>query len=345
MKIFSIANREVGEGKPPLVIAELGINHNGDLDLARTMVDSAARAGAEIIKHQTHIPESEMAEDAKSIQPDNADQSIYDVIDSCHLDEDDEATLKDYVESRGMIFISTPFSLDAVDRLERFDVPAWKIGSGECNNLPMIRRILRTKKPIILSTGMNDIASIGRSVAEIEAAGVPYALLHCTNIYPTPYNQVRLAAIEQLREAFPKAVVGLSDHTGDIYTSVAALAYGASLFELHYTDHKQRTGPDIPASIDEQQLHELLRVAPLVQQSIPGEKGIVDGEQSVADFAFASVVAAQDIAEGATITADMLTVRRPGTGIPASDIDDVPGRIAAVAIAKGHVIKSEMLLA
>ncbi len=343
--MFSIAGREVGPGRPPLIIAELGINHNGDPALARAMVDAAARAGAEIIKHQTHIPECEMAEDAKSIQPDNADRSIYDVIASCHLDETQEAELKTYVESRGLIFISTPFSLEAVDRLERFDVPAWKIGSGECNNLPMIRRILETGKPIIMSTGMNDLTAIGRSAALIEASRTPYALLHCTNVYPTPYDQVRLACIGELQQAFPRALVGLSDHTGEIYTSIAAIALGADIIELHFTDHKQRQGPDISASVDEQQLRELIRIAPLIQSSVPGHKGMVAAEESVAHFAFASVVARHAIAAGTCITADMLTVRRPGTGIPAACIDAVPGRYAAVDIAAAHVIQEVMLRA
>lgn len=342
--MFKIGTRLVGSFEKPLVIAELGINHNGDLSLAKEIVDAAARAGAEVVKHQTHIPEEEMAEDAKDIVPDNADCSIFEVISSRSLNESDELELKRYIESKGMIFLSTPFSLAAVDRLEKFGVKAYKIGSGECNNLPLIKKIIQTGKPIVLSTGMNDLRSILASVSLIEKAQVPYAILHCTNVYPSPYETVRLSCLSELQEKFPSAPVGLSDHTGEIYTSVAAIAFGASILELHFIDKKDgRYGPDISASIDEAQLKELIRIAPLIKSSVVGRKGIVEQEKSVANFAFASVVALTNISKGTKLERFMLTVKRPGTGIPASEIDNVIGKIAAQEIKAGYVVKSEMI--
>ncbi|MCZ8134241.1 MAG: N-acetylneuraminate synthase family protein, partial [Algoriphagus sp.] len=175
---FSIAGRMVGYEYPPLVIAEIGINHEGSLEVAKAMVDAAHRAGAEMVKHQTHIVEDEMSGAAKKTIPGNAKVSIYEIMERCALNEADELALKEYVESKGMIFISTPFSRAAADRLIKWDVPAFKIGSGECNNYPLLEHIADFGKPIIMSTGMNTIESIRKAVAIFENRGVPYALLH-----------------------------------------------------------------------------------------------------------------------------------------------------------------------
>ena len=205
---IEICGRKIGYNYPPLVIVEIGINHEGSLKTAFEMVDAAYKAGAEIIKHQTHIVEDEMSKEAKKVVPGNTDVSIYDVMERCSLNEEDELKLKEYVESKGMIFISTPFSRAAVDRLERMDVKAYKIGSGECNNYPLIEYISSLGKPIILSTGMNDIESIRKSVNIMEKYNVKYCLLHCTNLYPTPANLVRLGGMLELEKEFPNAVIG-----------------------------------------------------------------------------------------------------------------------------------------
>ena len=162
---IKIAGRKVGLDYPPLVIAEIGINHEGSLKVAKEMVDAAKRAGVEVIKHQTHIVEDEMSGAAKKVIPGNANVSIYDIMERCSLNEEDEAELKNYVESQGMIFISTPFSRAASERLERMSVSAYKIGSGECNNYPLLEHIAQFGKPVILSTGMNTIESVSKAVA------------------------------------------------------------------------------------------------------------------------------------------------------------------------------------
>ena len=159
-----IKDRKIGSEENPLIIAEIGINHGGNLDIAKQMVDSAKRAGVEVIKHQTHIVEDEMSPKAKKVIPGNSNKSIYEIMDECSLNYDEEYELMRYVEKKGIIFISTPFSRAAVDRLVEFDVPAFKIGSGECNNFPLIEYMCQFKKPIILSTGMNDISSISKAV-------------------------------------------------------------------------------------------------------------------------------------------------------------------------------------
>jgi N-acetylneuraminate synthase len=179
---FTIGNRLVGINHAPLVIAEIGINHNGSLQTAIEMVNAAALAGCEVVKFQCHVVEDEMSHHARNTIPGNADVSIYEIMESCALSEADERQLKAYVESKGMIFLSTPFSRAAADRLESLGVLAYKIGSGECNNYPLIEHIARFGKPIICSTGMNSIESIKRTVSIFEKYRVPYALLHCTNI-------------------------------------------------------------------------------------------------------------------------------------------------------------------
>lgn len=337
MKEFMIDDRKIGPGYPPLVIAEIGINHEGSLEVAKQMVDAAAKAGAEVIKHQTHIVEDEMADAAKKVIPGNADVSIYEIMKRCALSEEDETELKRYVESKGMIFISTPFSRAAADRLERMGVVAYKIGSGECNNYPLIKHIAGFGKPMIVSTGMNDIASIQKTVDIMEAYGVPYALLHCTNLYPTKPEWIRLGAMTQLQQAFPNAVVGLSDHSLNNNACLAATALGACILERHFTDSKYRPGPDIICSMDGAEMAELIQSSREIFQMRGGEKAALKEEQVTIDFAFATVVAIADIHAGEPFTMENIWVKRPGTGeIKAVDFESLLGKKANKNIKSGE---------
>ena len=258
MKYIEINGRKIGEDYPPLVIAEIGINHNGSLKVAKEMVNAAYRAGAEIIKHQTHIVDDEMSKEAKNVIPGNADISIYEIMEKAALNLEEEKELKRYVESKNMIFLSTPFSRAAADRLENMGVKAYKIGSGECNNYPLIEHIAKFRKPMIISTGMNNIKSVRKTVQIVEKYNIPYVLLHTTNLYPTPCNLVRLEAMQELKKEFPNAIIGLSDHTVNNNACLAATALGACVLERHFTDSKNRVGPDIVCSADEQELKELI---------------------------------------------------------------------------------------
>lgn len=337
MKEFMIDDRKIGPGYPPLVIAEIGINHEGSLEVAKQMVDAAAKAGAEVIKHQTHIVEDEMADAAKKVIPGNADVSIYEIMKRCALSEEDETELKRYVESKGMIFISTPFSRAAADRLERMGVVAYKIGSGECNNYPLIKHIAGFGKPMIVSTGMNDIASIQKTVDIMEAYGVPYALLHCTNLYPTKPEWIRLGAMTQLQQVFPNAVVGLSDHSLNNNACLAATALGACILERHFTDSKYRPGPDIICSMDGAEMAELIQSSREIFQMRGGEKAALKEEQVTIDFAFATVVAIADIHAGEPFTMKNIWVKRPGTGeIKAVDFESLLGKKANKNIKNGE---------
>ncbi|RYG28272.1 MAG: polyhydroxyalkanoate biosynthesis repressor PhaR, partial [Chitinophagaceae bacterium] len=311
---IEIAGRKIGPDYAPLVIAEIGINHEGSLKTAMEMVDAAHRAGAEVVKHQTHIVADEMSSVAKKVIPGNADVSIYEIMERCALDEDEELQLKQYVESKGMIFISTPFSRAAADRLQKFDVPAYKIGSGECNNYPLLEHIASFGKPVIMSTGMNTIESVAKAIAVFDQYNVPVAILHTTNLYPTPIHLVRFGAMMQMHEAFPNRVFGLSDHTLNNNACLGAVALGASILERHFTDHMQRTGPDIICSMDEQACRELITSSAEIALMRGGIKEPAKEEQVTIDFAFATVCTIAEVKKGDVFTKENIWVKRPGTG-------------------------------
>jgi sialic acid synthase SpsE len=328
-KSFFIGDIDVGFGQAPLIIPEIGINHEGSLTVAKKMVDAAHRAGARLIKHQTHIVEDEMSNFAKKLIPGNADISIYEIMDRCALKREEELELKCYTESLGMFFLSTPFSRAAADRLEAFGVGAYKIGSGEMNNYPLLDYIASFGKPMIVSTGMNNIAAVAKAVDILEKRGVDYALLHTTNLYPTLPYLVRLGAMQQMMREFPSVPIGLSDHTTNNNASIAAIAFGAVIVERHFTDHMNRTGPDIVCSMDEMSLKELLQAASEVPLMLGGEKRAANEEQVTMDFAFASVVAIKDIKAGDILSCDNIWVKRPGIGrIKAEHFNSLLGKKA-----------------
>ena len=339
---FKIADREIGYNYDPLVIAEIGINHCGNLDLAFELVDAAHSAGVEVLKHQTHIVSDEMTAEAKNVIPGHTKESIYDIIDAFSLDEEEEIKLKDYVESKGMIFISTPFSRAAADRLNKMNVPAYKIGSGECNNYPLIEHICKFGKPIILSTGMNSIDSIKESVNIIRKYKIPYSLLHCTNIYPTPPHLVRLDAMIELNHHFEDAIVGLSDHTTNNYACLGAVALGASIIERHFTDTMDREGPDIVNSMDKESCRELIKGSKIIKQERGGIKGAVEEEIPTINFAYASIVTIKDIHAGEKLNMDNIWVKRPGTGpLFAKDFESTLGKTANKFIKKDTHLKEQ----
>ncbi|NRR92012.1 N-acetylneuraminate synthase family protein [Winogradskyella undariae] len=342
---IEISGRKIGPDYPPLVIAEIGINHEGSLEVAKEMVDAAARAGAKMVKHQTHIVEDEMSGAAKSVIPGNAEVSIYDIMARCALNEADELALKNYVEAKGMIFISTPFSRAAAERLERFDIPAYKIGSGECNNYPLLEHIAQFRKPVILSTGMNTIESVKKAIAIFDAHQVPVALLHTTNLYPTPIHLVRFGAMLELHEAFPDKVFGLSDHTLNNNACLGAVALGASILERHFTDHMQRTGPDIVCSMDEQECKDLIINSAEMALMRGGTKAPAKEEQVTIDFAFATVCTIAPIKKGELFTKQNLWVKRPGTGeILAEQFNDILGKTASVDLPDDVQLKLQDIL-
>ena len=328
MTSFSIAGRLVGPSHPPLVLAEVGINHEGDVDKALQLVDAAAAAGAEVVKFQCHITEKEMV--PTDMTPGEiSSEKLWDIIKRCELTADEERRVQAHCAEKGVLYLSTPFSREAADRLNEMGVPAFKIGSGECNNLPLLDHIARFGKPVILSTGMNDLASVRRSAAVLEGR-VPYALLHCTSMYPTPYDKVRLGGITDLAEAFEGVPVGLSDHSMNIWTCLGAVALGASILEKHFTISRSWPGPDTGISIEPDELKDLIDGSRAVWQARGGGKTILPEEQPVIDFAYATVVSIAPIAAGTVLTREHVWVKRPGTGpIKADRFEQVLGLRAA----------------
>ena len=326
MSEIQIAGRRIGPDHPPFVIAEVGINHEGEVEKAIELVDAAAGAGAEVVKFQCHITEKEMV--PTDMTPGEiSNEKLWDIIKRCELTAEEEHRVQTYCAEKGIMYLSTPFSREAADRLQAMGVPAFKIGSGECNNLPLLDHIARFGKPMILSTGMNDLASVKQSVAAIHEHGTPLALMHCTSMYPTPYGKVRLGAITEMQREFPDLPVGLSDHSMNVWTCLGAVALGASILEKHFTISRDWPGPDTGISIEPGELHDLIAGSRAIWQARGGAKTILAEEQPVIDFAYATVVTIADIKAGEDFSRDNIWVKRPGTGpIHAKRFEEIIGK-------------------
>ena len=312
--MIKIKKFKIGRNVEPTIIAELGINHNGSLKRAIQIADAAIKAGSNFIKHQTHIVEDEMADEAKKVIPGNSKKNIFEIIKNSSLNEEDEFKLMKFIKKKGKVFFSTPFSRKAVDRLEKFKVPLYKIGSGECNNYPLVDYIASKRKPIILSTGMNSIKTIKPAVQILRKYKIKYALLHCTNIYPTPNKLVRLDCIDELRENFDDALIGLSDHSSSIYGCLGAIGKGAAIIEKHFVDTKTVKGPDISASMDSYELKQLIKGSKIIFESMRGNKAAVKEEKKTIAFAFASVTAVKDIKKNDKFSKKNIFPLRPYNG-------------------------------
>tara|TARA_B100000787_G_scaffold167862_1_gene155411 strand:+ start:4370 stop:5404 length:1035 start_codon:yes stop_codon:yes gene_type:complete len=342
---FRIGKIVIEENTPPLIIAEIGINHNGSLDLAIEIADKAIESGAQIIKHQTHIIDDEMSEEAKKVIPGNSTFSIYEIMKKCALGESEERKLMEYIKSRKKIFISTPFSRAAADRLGKFNIPAFKIGSGECNNYHFIKYICKFKKPIILSTGMNSINSIKKSIQIIQKNKIPLALLHCTNIYPTPPKLVRLDCLRQLKKAYPKCIIGISDHTETNHTSFGAVALGARIIEKHFVDTKKRKGPDVSCSMDPNELKDMIKGSQIIFSARGGVKKPLIEEKKTIAFAMPSVASLKEINVGEILDNNNIFLKRPSGGdFGIEDLNKLYGRIVKKKIKKNIQIKKNFLI-
>jgi sialic acid synthase SpsE len=337
MKEFRLGDRLIGDEHPPFVIAEVGINHEGSFEKAMALVDAAIGAHADCVKFQCHITEAEMI--PTDMKPGKiSEERLWDIIKRCELTEAEEISIKRYCDQQGILYLSTPFSREASDRLEAMGVLGFKIGSGEANNLPLVEHIARKGKPIILSTGMNDLNSIRPSVEVITSAGCPLMLMHCTSAYPTPYEHVRLGAITELKAEFD-VPVGLSDHSLGIYTCLGAVALGASALEKHFTISRNWPGPDVSLSIEPYELAMLVEGSRAVHLARGGKKTILPLEKPVIDFAYATVVSIASIKKGDLFTEANTWVKRPGTGpIHARQLNQIIGKRALTDIkSENHI--------
>ena len=327
MKNIKIVNFVIGNNYPVFIIAEAGINHNGSFKIAKKMVNVAKKAGVNCIKFQTHITEKEMIR--SNITPGNiSKKTLWSIIKNCELTESEEEKIQQYCKNKKLLFLSTPFSKEAVDRLEKINIPAYKIGSGELTNIPFLHHIAKTNKPVILSTGMSTINEIKESVNLFKKYNSSLALLQTTSIYPTNYKDVKLGAIEKLQKLF-KLPIGISDHSIGIYTALGAVAKGACIVEKHFTLDKNMPGPDQKLSLEPNELIELVKGCNAVKLALGDTKEILNGEKPILKFARESVVSIQEINKGEKFTDKNISTKRPGTGsIPAKEYYRLIGKKA-----------------
>lgn len=331
---IEISGRKIGEDYLPLIIAEIGINHNGDFSKAMRMIDDAKGAGLEAVKFQCHIVEEEMI--PNNIIPSNAKETIWDMMTRCQFTEEQERELKAYTESKGMIYLSTPFSFAAVDRLERLGITAYKIGSGECNNIPLVKYIAEKRKPIILSTGMNTRDEIENTIRIIKHNHCDLAILHCVSAYPTPYNNINIKEVRLMKLLYHN-VIGYSDHSFGILPCIIALSLGASIIEKHFTSSIMFDGPDIPISSTPDEFSKLLELSPKIFDIL--KYNTSDIQNNTKNFAFHSIVALQDIKAQHLFTPQNITTKRPGTGdFKAADMTTLFGMFATRDIKKNEQI-------
>lgn len=323
MDKIMISKRTVGIGEPVLVIAEAGINHDGDIKKAHELIDAAADAGADVIKFQTHLAEKEMLNVSDSAVYLN--ESLFTLIKRMELTIDQHLELKEHAIKRKIIFLSTPFSKEAVDILEKVGVEAYKIGSGELTNLPFLEYVASMGKPMIISTGMSSLEDVERSVKLLESKGIPFMVMQCTSQYPTEYRNVFLNAINQYKERF-NVPVGFSDHSQGNYVAFAAVTLGACAVEKHFTVSRKWPGPDQQSSIEPEELADLVKGIRAIEEGLKGSKMLTEGEKELQKLFRESVISLKPIPSGVAITKDMVWVKRPGNGIPASELKKVIGK-------------------
>ena len=325
---FEIAGRPVGKGSRPLVIGEVAQAHDGSLGMAHAFVDAIADAGADAVKFQTHIAEAEStpAEEFR-VAFSQQDASRFDYWKRTGFDEAGWSGLAGHARERGLIFLSSPFSLEAVDLLERVGVPAWKIGSGEVSNTLLLDRVAGTALPVLLSSGMSSYAELDRAVELLQGRS-PFAVLQCTSAYPSAPEQTGLNVLADLAARYG-APVGLSDHSGTIFGSLAAVTLGASVIEVHVTFGREMFGPDVASSVTTEELRSLVAGVDFIHRA---SMSAVDKDESARDaeplrkLFTKSVVASRPLEAGTTLAREDLSLKKPGGGLGPDRLDSLVGR-------------------
>ena len=330
--------------KHVIIIAEAGVNHNGSFELAKKMVDAAKEAGADYVKFQTFNPKklvSQYAEKAEyQKETTGSDETQLQMLQKLTLTEDNFLSLRDYCREVGIGFLSTPFDLDSIAFLETFDMDFWKVPSGEVTNLPYLEAIARTKRKVVMSTGMCDMNEIQDAIEVLEKNGITeITLLHCNTQYPTPYEHVNLSAMNSIRDALHKEV-GYSDHTQGIEVPIAAVAMGATVIEKHFTLDKNMEGPDHKASLNPIELQQMVEAIRNIEQAIGnGLKEPSSSELENMAVARKSIVASRDIKQGEVFSEENLTTKRPGTGISPMKWYEVIGKVAPRDFSEDEIIE------
>ncbi len=326
---FQIGNYNIGEDRPCLIVAEVAQAHDGSLGMAHAYIDAITDAGADAVKFQTHIAAAESTpQEPWRIKFSQQDATRYDYWQRMEFAEAQWLGLKDHADERGLIFLSSPFSVEAVDLLSRIGVAAWKVPSGETANTPMLDKMITTGLPIILSTGMSTLDEIDGAVNRIKEGGVSLVVLQCTTAYPCPPEKIGVNLISFFRERYGGSV-GLSDHSGTIYPGLAAVACGLQMLEVHVVFSREMFGPDVPASITTAELRQLVEGVRFIEKMMdnPVDKEAIAEEFDELRSTFTkSIVACKNLKAGSILKADDLTLKKPGTGLPPARLADIIGR-------------------
>ena len=336
MDAVTIDGIRLGPGHPAVTIAEAAVEHLGSVEVAKRMVDAAKDAGADFIKFQMHLPEQEMLLGTIKFWGGSLDE----VLERYNLSVDDHVELMRYCRQQGIRYLCTPFCAAAADVLDELGATAFKTGSGEMTNIPMLRHMARKGKPMIVSTGMATLDEIEETVAMLKAERVPLVLTNCTSIYPAPYEMINLGLIPRFKELFG-VPIGHSDHTPDIWTALGAVVMGAVVIEKHFTIDRRMKGPDYEVSLEPQEFKTMVDAIRKLEAALGAEARVYPGEETVRSWAHHSVVSLTDIPAGTVITAAMVGVKRPGNGIPARYLDQIVGCVAQRDIRGNSLLRWE----
>ncbi len=333
-------------GKRCMIIAEVAQAHDGSLGFAHAYIDAIANAGADAVKFQTHIAAAESTpEEPWRVKFSKQDETRYGYWKRMEFTEDQWRGLKEHADDRGILFVSSPFSIEAANLLDRIGMRVWKVASGEVNSGPLLERIAETRSPVLLSTGMGQLPEIDAAVGHMKAKAVPFVLLQCTSIYPCPPEKVGLNLLPLFRERY-QCAVGLSDHSGTIYPGLAAAAVGCDVLEVHVTLSREMFGPDVSSSITTTELRQLVQGVRFIEKmkANPVEKDVIAKELTTVRSLFTkSVVAMDDLPAGTVLCPEHLTTKKPGTGIPAACLPNIIGRRLSRAVPKDQLLSEEMM--
>lgn len=344
-----IDGRCIGKESNVFLVAEVGVNHNGDIKIAEKLIDLAAEAKVDAIKFQTFITENLLLSTTPKAEYQKSstikDENFYEMVKKYELNKEDFKHLKDYCSQKGLIFLSTPFDEISVEWLEDLNVSAYKVGSGDMNNFPLLELICSKHKPILLSTGMANLEEVKESVKFIKERKIDdLVIFQCTTNYPSRYEDINLNVIDTYREEFPDILIGFSDHSQGIEASLGAVVKGARVIEKHFTLDKNMEGPDHLASLSPEELILWVQGIRNLEKALGSAvKNPTKEELEIAKIARKSVVTINDIQKGNIIELKDLAIKRPGTGIEPKNIDHVIGKKAKNHISKDSIIKFEDL--
>ena len=337
-----ISSRWIGEDEPCYIIAEACDNHLGNMAVAKEMALQAKLCGADAVKFQHHLPDEEMLREGVPMSA-NFNMPLYDFLKKYALTLEQHYELFDYCKKIGITYLCTPFSRKAAEELNEMGLEAFKIGSGELTDIPTLKVIASFGKPMILSTGMSEVVEIEETLEAVLPINQQVILMNCTSEYPPKYSDINLGVINQLHEKFG-LIIGHSDHTPDIYTCFGAVAKGAKLLEKHIILDRRQPGPDQSVSIEPYELYQLVQGVRRIEEALGSNKTLQELERPIRAWAHRSVVSLVDIAKGQMIKPEMVWTKRPGTGIPAKNLEKVIGKTAKMDIPANHLISWDELV-